>query len=57
MLKMDQVYVIRHKLHVEGRSERAVARQLGLSRNTIARYRLVTEAARQGVLALPSPLR
>ncbi len=57
MLKMDQVYVIRHKLHVEGRSERAVARQLGLSRNTIARYRLVTEPARRANAPRACPAR
>jgi len=57
MLKMDQVYVIRHKLHVEGLSERAVARQLGLSRNTIARYRLVTEPARRATAPRACPAR
>lgn len=38
MLRMDQVHVIRHKVLVEGRSQRAVARELGLSRNTVAKY-------------------
>jgi transposase len=32
---MDQVHVIRHKVLVEGQSGRAVARQLGVSRNTV----------------------
>jgi hypothetical protein len=29
---MDQVHVVRHKVLVEGRSQRAVARELGLAR-------------------------
>ena len=32
---MDQVHVVRHKVLVEGRSQRAVARELGLSRVTV----------------------
>lgn len=35
---MDRVHVIRHKLEVEGKSKREVARELGHSRNTIAKY-------------------
>ena len=35
---MDQVYVVRHKVLVEGRSQRAVARELGLSRTTVGKY-------------------
>src|SRR5712691_6248720 len=34
MLRMDQVHVIRHKVLVEGRSRRQVARELGISRLT-----------------------
>ncbi len=40
---MGQVHIIRHKVHVEGLSEHEVARQLGLSRNTVAKYHHVTE--------------
>ena len=40
---MDQVHVVRHKVLVEGRSQRAVARELGLSRMTVGKY--VAEAA------------
>ena len=35
---MEQVYVIRHKVLVEGRAIREVARELGVSRSTIRRY-------------------
>ena len=40
---MDQVHVVRHKVLVEGQTQRAVARALGLSRTTVGRY--VGEAA------------
>lgn len=35
---MDQVHVIRHKVLVEGCSVRQVAREMGVSRNTVKRY-------------------
>lgn len=35
---MDQVHVIRHKVLVEGRSARQVAKELGISRRTIRKY-------------------
>jgi transposase len=35
---MDQVHVIRHKVLVEGLSARRVAREMGVSRNTVQRY-------------------
>jgi len=38
MLRMDQVHVIRHKVLVEGKSVRSVAKELGVSRNTVAKY-------------------
>ena len=38
MLKMDQVYVVRHKVLIEKQSIRQVARQLGISRNTVTKY-------------------
>jgi transposase len=34
---MDQVHVVRHKVLIEGQSQRAVARALGLSRVTVRR--------------------
>ena len=35
---MDQVHVVRHKVLVEGRTQRAVARELGISRVTVKKY-------------------
>src|SRR5512142_2188089 len=35
---MDQVYVVRHRVLVEGHSVRQVARAMGISRNTVRRY-------------------
>jgi DNA-binding transcriptional regulator LsrR (DeoR family) len=35
---MDQVHVVRHKVLVEGRSQRAVARELGIARVTVREY-------------------
>lgn len=35
---MDQVHVIRHKVLVEGQSAREVAREMGVSRNTVRKY-------------------
>ncbi len=38
MLKIDQVHVVRHKVLVEGRTQRAVARELGIARVTVRQY-------------------
>lgn len=38
MLKVAEVHVVRHKVLVEGRSRRCVAREMGISRNTVDRY-------------------
>ncbi|SHH32760.1 Homeodomain-like domain-containing protein [Thermosyntropha lipolytica DSM 11003] len=35
---MDQYHLIRHLYLVEGMSQRAIAKQLGISRNTVRRY-------------------
>lgn len=35
---MDQVHVLRHKVLVEGRSQRQVAKELGISRLTVKKY-------------------
>ena len=45
MLRMDQVHVIRDKVLREGRSVRQVARELGVSRNTITKYLEQSEPA------------
>lgn len=38
MLRVDQAYVIRHKVLVEGVRIRRVAREMGISRNTVRKY-------------------
>lgn len=48
---MDQVYVVRHKVLVEGMSAREVARELGISRNTVRRY---VDGAQPGARREPS---
>ena len=35
---MDQVHVIRHKVLVDGRSQRQVAKEFGISRVTVRKY-------------------
>jgi len=47
MLRMDQVHVIRHKVLVEEQSIRRVAREMGVSHNTVRKYLQVGEPARQ----------
>lgn len=47
MLRMDQVHVIRHKVLIEGQSARSVARQLGVSRNTVRKYLKQSEPKRK----------
>jgi transposase len=48
--------VIRHKVLREGLSIRAVARQMGLSRNTLAKYLQVPEPGRQEKTPRPRPV-
>lgn len=50
---MDQVHVIRHKVLIEGRSQRAVAKELGISRLTVRKY--VEQAAPVRVERGPRP--
>jgi transposase len=38
MLRVDQVHVVRHKVLVEGHSQRQVAKQLGIARDTVRKY-------------------
>lgn len=47
MLRMDKVFVIRHKVLVEHRSIRSVAREMGVSRNTVAKYLEVSAPVRK----------
>jgi len=47
MLKMDQVHVLRHQVLNEGRSIRRVARELGVSRNTVVKYLEQSEPERR----------
>ena len=44
---MDRVYVIRHKWHQEGLSIRQIARDLGVSRDTVRKYIGDADEARQ----------
>jgi transposase len=49
MLRMDQVHVIRHKVLLEGKSVRSVAKEMGVSRNTVAKYLKNPEPMRRRV--------
>lgn len=46
MLRMDQVAVIRHKVENEEKSLRGVAKELGISRNTVRKYLKTPELKR-----------
>lgn len=55
---MDQVHVIRHKVRVEKLSVRQVAKDLGISRNTVRRYlRDETPIGERRASARPTPVR
>src|SRR5579859_1584638 len=56
MLRMDQVHVIRHKVLVEGRTVRQVARELKVSRNTVRRYLERGEPVRVESAPRPRPV-
>lgn len=57
MLRMDKVYVIRHKVLVERRSIRSVARELDVSRNTVSKYLQAPEPVRKpGAAPRPRPV-
>ena len=53
MLRMDQVHVVRHKVLVEGRTQRAVARELAIARVTVRKY--LDQAVPSRKLATPRP--
>jgi transposase len=51
MLRMDQVHVIRHKVLLEGKSVRSVAKEMGVSRNTVTKYLKNPEPSRGRTVA------
>lgn len=53
---MDQVHVIRHKVLLEEKSIRSVAREMGLSRNTVSKYLTVSEPGRPARRNKASPV-
>lgn len=53
---MDQVHVVRHKVLVEGRTQRAVARELGISRVTVRKYLTQATPARYDASARGRPV-
>ncbi len=53
---MDQVHVIRHKVLVEEVSIRAVAREFGVSRNTVRKYLRESEPVRKCVIQRSKPV-
>jgi transposase len=53
---MDQVHVVRHKVLVEGRTQRAVARELGLARVTVRKYLDQAAATRKDAAPRPRPV-
>lgn len=53
---MDLVHVIRHKVLVEEVPIRAVARDLGVSRNTVRKYLRESEPARKCVISRGKPV-
>jgi transposase len=56
MLKVDQVHVVRHKVLVEGRSKRRVAKEFGISRNTVRKYVELAAPARTEAAPRPRPV-
>ena len=53
---MDQVHVIRHQVSVEGRSQRRVAREFGISRVTVRKYVEGAEPVRREAGARARPV-
>lgn len=54
---MDQVHVVRHKVLIENQSQRQVARDLALSRNTVSKYLSQPEPLRQVSNPRSAPVR
>jgi transposase len=53
---MDQVHVVRHKVLVEGRTQRAVARELGIARVTVRKYLDQAVPSRKRAAPRPRPV-
>lgn len=56
MLRVDQVHVLRHKVLVEGRSRRQVAKELGISRVTLRNYLKTSVPVRKEVAPRARPV-
>lgn len=56
MLKMETVHVIRHLYYTEKKSQRAIARQLGIHRDTVRKYLTVSEPVRVELHARRQPV-
>lgn len=56
MLKVAQVHVIRHKVLTEGLTVRRVAREMGVSRNTVKKYLSAPEPVRRESRPRPKPI-
>jgi transposase len=56
MLKTDKVYVIRHKVLIEGLSQREAARQLGVGKKTVAKYLKISSPKRVESNPRPKPV-
>jgi transposase len=53
---VDQVHVVRHKVLVEGRSQRHVARELGIARETVRKYLTESIPIRKETQPRPRPV-
>lgn len=53
---MEEVVVIRHKVENEGKSVRSVAKELGISRNTVRKYLKLSEPVREEKGPRPKPV-
>ena len=56
MLRMDQVHVVRHKVLVDGRTQRSVARELGMSRVTVRKHLVQAAQGAYGASARERPV-
>ena len=52
-MRMDHVHIVRHKVLVEGQNIRSVAREMGVSHNTVSKYLKVPEPKR--IVSRPKP--